>query len=130
MINFLINNLEYLLTIVSIFLNILLFLFSRKEKMSLKHFMQENYNAYYSIARSTTRTKHNDFAKEYLTASLHYIEGIADVQRNNIIAYSRVHLSFTPFYEHPQFPGESQPEEIMSFETPEEYRERNNSTSN
>jgi hypothetical protein len=36
---------------------------------------------------------------------LEYIRGISDTQRNDIIAYSREHLSFIPYYEHPMYPG-------------------------
>jgi len=50
---------------------------------------------------------------------IYYINGIADTARNNIIAYSREHLGFIPFFEHPAYPGVEQTNEVIHGTPPE-----------
>jgi hypothetical protein len=111
------------ITVVSIVINIIQYQSRQREICALKAHLQEDYNAYFDIARACARARNRkeDIRDFHLLRELEYIRGVSDARRHGIIAYGREHLSFIPFYEHVMHPGKSQPDEIMRGMTPEEY---------
>ncbi|WP_319759125.1 hypothetical protein [Maridesulfovibrio sp.] len=111
------------LTIVSFAIIIIQHLTRKQEIAALKSQVQENFNAYFLIARACTRGRSDkqNVVDVAMTCELEYIRGVCDTQRNGIIAYGREHLSFVPFYEHPMFPGEKQPDEVMAGMPPDQF---------
>ena len=116
-----------ILTIISFTINIIQYKTRKQELAALRTHVQENYNAYFSVARACTRARseNKDVTDTHMIRELEYIRGVCDSQRNGIIAYSREHLSFLPFYEHPMYPGKEQPKEIMLGMPPEQYNSNN-----
>ena len=76
--------------------------------------MQEQYNNYYYIARSLTRSR-NDSQEADLNEAIelyknecNYIRGIADSARESLICFGREQLNYEVYFEHPAYPGKSE----------------------
>ncbi len=107
-----------ILTIISVTINIIQYNRRRQENKSLRTQAQGSYNSHFLIARSCTRARDRKVNNEqerlaYLQRDMDYIRGISDSARTSIIAFSREHLGFEPFFEHPAYPGVRQPKEVM-----------------
>lgn len=102
-----------LITIVSVCLNIIQYVRKVDERKSLRSQMQMQYNFHFSAARACTRIRHIldepsiscEVALGKTVEQVSIIRGVLDTARSTIIAYSREHLDFIPFYEHPAYPG-------------------------
>jgi len=95
--------------IVSLMANILQYSWSRADKESLRSRAQAEYNVNYMIARACTRAKNAKLDMtnpdvNYLLREISYINGVADIARNDVVAFSREELDFLPFFEHPAIP--------------------------
>lgn len=116
-----------ILTIVSVCINIIQWDRRRSELKSLRSQAQASYNFHYITARACTQARHakGETTEERLNnilCELKSISGVSDTARNNIIAFSREHLNFLPFYEHPAYPGKDQPDEVKMGVPPEEIK--------
>ena len=112
------------LSVISVFVNIIQYFKRKKEEQSLRELVQSNYNNFYFVARCCTKArgcKEEDKSKllNNFVSEMSKIEGIADSARHHLIAYGREHLNFIPFFEHPAFPGEEQPNEVKLGTPPE-----------
>lgn len=116
------------ITIVSICLNIIQYVRKVDDRKSLRSQMQMQYNFHFLAARACTRIRHildesSISCEDALSRAINeasVIRGIVDTARNSIIAYSREHLDFVPFYEHPAYPGKEAPEAVKLGKPPEE----------
>jgi len=100
-----------ILTILSVCLNIIQWLQRAEFQKALKSRSQATYNYFFLIARRATAIRELDRSQEKPEAKLqtaislgNNINGIADSARSDIVAYSREHLNFLPFEEHPARP--------------------------
>ncbi len=116
------------ITIISVSINIIQYLHRLNERRTLVSQAQANYNAYYQIARSTTRARNykSQDRVERLLDEIYFISGVADSNRSSIISFSREILNYKVFYEHPAFPGIEQSDEIKLGHTPENTLEKRN----
>ena len=103
------------LTILSVLGNIIQYNKKRESEKALRSYAHSSYNHQYLIARACTRCRtlldenKGNLKKRHINMLLEqilYINGSVDTSRTSIIAYSREHLKFTPYYEHPAIPGE------------------------
>lgn len=96
-------------------------------KTTMKSTLQTHFNTYYQIARACTRARsakddknlNEDLIQQEILNQLSIIQGASDVARTNIISYSRDQLGFTPYYEHPAFPGRDMSDDIKLGKQPE-----------
>lgn len=121
------DNVGSAITIIAVFCNILQYSWSRADKETLRSRAQAEYNVNYMIARACTRARNAKLDSTnvdvgYLLQEINYIDGVADIARNNIVAFSREQLEFIPFFEHPAYPGIEQPAEIKLGVQPERYK--------
>jgi hypothetical protein len=112
-------------TLLSVCLNVIQYRNRISERKALRSQAQAAYNFHYAIARACTRARmiEGNSVEERLHCVLYEVRaitGIADAARSQTIAYSREHLNFTPFYEHPAYPGKEQPDEVKMGKPPEE----------
>jgi hypothetical protein len=114
-------------TVVSICVNVIQYLRKRDDRKSLRSHMQAEYNLHYTTARAATRVR-DILANSSLPCEdtlnavsneVSVIRGVTDAARSSIIAYSREHLKYTPFYEHPAFPEAEVPDEVRLGEAPD-----------
>lgn len=119
------------LTFLSIMYNIYNIIVRRNELKSLKSNMQTQYNLHSNAARVCDRIRQiekeeiSDKSKvQRVIAESNIIRGIADSARTIILSYSREHLKFVPYYEHPAIPGEIVAFDINFGMTPKEYKEK------
>lgn len=113
------------ITFISVTMNIIQFLRRRQEIKTLRSQAQESYNLHFLIARACTRARKGNITSKgegvtMLTSPLNYISGVSDSARTAIISFSREHLGFIPFYEHPAEPGKEQPPEVVFGKPPDE----------
>jgi hypothetical protein len=109
-----------LLTIVSFCANIIQYKNRKSLIQRLRSFAQGTYMDHYMIARACSRLR---AAKTELTSQekldvysqgVHYINGISDAARNNIIAVAEEQLGLIPKFIHPAFPDRKESdEEVM-----------------
>jgi hypothetical protein len=123
-----------ILTIISVTINIIQYYRKRQETKSLRAQVQGSYNSHFLIARACTRSRDRKVNNEqerlaYLLQDMDYIRGISDSARTSIIAFSREHLGFEPFYEHPAQPGVRQPKEVIFGLPPDKVDTKQNSRS-
>lgn len=112
-------------TLLSVCINVIQYNSRISERKALRSQAQAGYNFHYAIARACTRARiaTGTSAEDRLNCVLcevRVITGVADAARSEIIAYSREHLNFIPFYEHPAYPGKDQPDEVKMGKPPEE----------
>ena len=112
------------ITVVSVLVNVIQYYRRKQEGRSLRELVQGNYNKFFLIARCCTRTRTADPGDDKaqlneVVDEMSVIRGIADASRIQLIAFGREHLKYTPFYEHPAYPGKSQPDEVILGRAPE-----------
>ena len=125
------DNFGGIITIASVVCNILQYSWSRSDKETLRSRAQAEYNVNFMIARACTRAKNakldsSNADVNYLLREMSYINGIADIARNDVVAFGREQLAFVPFFEHPAYPGVEQPKEIKLGLPPERFKHDNN----
>ena len=110
---------------ISLVFNIYQFLVARREKLALRALVQSDFNTYFHIARQCARIRQpllgNKVPAEEAVRALDVIQGCADATRLSLVAYSREHLAFKPFYEHPTAPNVPQPAEVQFGQFPENH---------
>ncbi|MFH1200344.1 MAG: hypothetical protein V1708_04715 [Candidatus Micrarchaeota archaeon] len=110
----------------SLVYNVIQFIVARKERAALRGLVQGDYNIYFNIARQCGRARKDELDDkarlEEACRALEVIRGCADAGRTSLLSFSREHLSFLPYYEHPAEPGKPQPPEVVFGMTPERYR--------
>jgi hypothetical protein len=114
------------IAICSLIYNLIQYRTSRQEKLALRSLVQGDYNIYYHIARQCSRIRIQNQNREKKNHeainAIEVIRGCADAARTHLISYSREHLKYIPYYEHPAAPDKPQAQEIMDGMTPELYR--------
>lgn len=107
--------LSSILTVVSVFsvvTNLIQYTKKREQSKEIKVQIQIHYNNYFYMARAITR--YRDMNKEDLTIEQKYINlenevsvvrGICDSARETLVVVGREQFSFTPYFEHPLYPG-------------------------
>ncbi|MGD6803493.1 hypothetical protein [Rossellomorea aquimaris] len=109
-----------IVSIVSVITNVIQHVQKKDRLQEMKSQIQTQYNHHFFVARGCTKARgfeeDTSFSLEEkynkTLQELRKIEGIADSSRSGIIAYSREHLRFTPFFEHPAYPGQEVSDEV------------------
>ena len=112
-----------LLTIASFCGNIIQHKNRKSLIQRLRSFAQGTYMDHYMIARACSRIRYPKTVLEvgFCCQEVHYINGISDAARNNIIAVAEEHLGLTPKFRHPAFPEKAEfADEIKLGLTPNE----------
>ena len=123
-----------LVTIISICLNIIQYIKKADDRKALRSQMQSEYNFHFLVARACTRVRAlMENANATVDDKIHgifsqvsIIQGVADTARNAIIAYSREHLDYLPYYEHPAYPGKEVDDQVRFGLPPEKLINKGN----
>jgi len=125
----LVPHLEAIITVTAICLNIIQYFRRELENKSLRSQMQMQYNIHYLVARVCTRirvikedkTTPTEESLSNIYNEVSIIRGIVDSARTSLVSYSRERLKFTPFFEHPAFPGKEAPDSVKFGDLPENH---------